>query len=84
MENLTYEQFINNITLEKERQIKQAFSTLEYYRYLYRFSEDILFDVAMSSQAEVAEKLNIAQSKLSTIVQLLKGIHAENKANGVE
>ena len=44
----------------------------DYYQLIIKYRDDILLDIIKSSQAEVAKKLGLSQSKLSAISYILK------------
>lgn len=63
--NIDYENF--KILIKTER-----LDSTKYYKELVRFKDDIILDIAYRNQKEVATDLNLHQSKLSTIVNILK------------
>jgi len=65
---MTYDDFIHSIA---HKQIPKH----EYWHQIVEHKDDILLDVSNYGQVVVAAKLNIHQTKLSTVTQLLKAIH---------
>ena len=54
---------------------------VDYYYSLYQYRSDIIKDVALRNQEKVAKDLNIHQTKLSYILNLLKAIETRETNN---
>ena len=61
----SYEELVEHIANSK-------LTEKDYYQSIIKYRDDILLDTVKSSQAEVAKKLGLSQSKLSAITYILK------------